>query len=78
MNLCEGIGCKKYVVSKHDNIYFDENQVMIQMYVALTLNLYKRNLFFAITNFSKHLGKTLLLHLNNLLTKIDTLCVSCQ
>ena len=35
MNLCEGIGCKKYVVSKHDNIYFDENQVMIQMYVVI-------------------------------------------
>ena len=35
MNLCEGIGCKKYVVSKHDNIHFDENQVVIQMYVVI-------------------------------------------
>ena len=46
--------------------------------LTLTPNLCKRNLFFAITNFSKHLGKTLLLHLNNLLTRIDALGVSCQ
>ena len=35
MNLCEEIGCKKYVVSKHDNTHFDENQLMIQMYVVI-------------------------------------------